>query len=134
MQKEFFRREIITPERAKEILATNERICNKLNISIHYRSVRPHRVDFFSRQILDNLWKFNPDPLVLTGTPQAIGRTLNAQHRLHAVVKANKAIEMLVMYNADPSIMQSFSSTNRYRLPGDFIKASGNGDKMMQQL
>jgi len=69
----------ITPEIAEKILMKNQ----------SNRSLNKSIVNKYVREIIDNQWsEFTPDPIVINLN----GILLNGQHRLNAVVKANKSI------------------------------------------
>jgi len=80
--------EIITPTKAKALLATNQR----------NRALRPTVVEEYARQMKAGLWLLSPEGIA-TDTSGAL---LNGQHRLHAVVASGCSVKMNMTYDADP--------------------------------
>lgn len=86
--------ETITPELAKKYL--------KNNIERN-RRLRPRIVEKYARDILNGNWySEGVDPICISPD----GKLLNGQHRMNAVIKANKAVEMLVARGVDERLME----------------------------
>lgn len=85
--------ERITPEIANDLLQTN-----KSN-----RHIRDRRVDQYARDMETGNWHPVGEPLAIT--PE--GRLLNGQHRLLAIVKADKAVDLPVMRNVPKHFQDS---------------------------
>lgn len=100
--------EVITPERAKQLLERND-----IN-----RRLRPVSVEAYARDIENGRWGKNQDPIAISKS----GRLLNGQHRLSAIIKANKAVEMLVSYDVDDKCI---FDTAIQRTAGDEIAIGG---------
>jgi hypothetical protein len=77
--------ETITPARAKKYLLRN--VCN--------RRIRPTWVDKLARQILEGRWVVTHQGIAFDEE----GRLLDGQHRLSAIVAANKSVKMWVAYD-----------------------------------
>lgn len=77
---------LITPEQAREILASR----NGKN-----RAVRPNTVAKIANDIKEGRWQCTHQGIAFDENNILI----DGQHRLHAIVQANKACEMLVTYN-----------------------------------
>jgi hypothetical protein len=91
MKKLIYTEELITPTRASQILEAN----------IKNRDIRQPRVDKYANDIISGRWK--------EGTGESIkisktGIVLDGQHRLHAIIKANKAVVMLVISGIEDSV------------------------------
>lgn len=74
--------ETVTPDRAKELLATNEG---------KNRRRRETRVERYSADMTSGKWRITGETIRLN----AKGELLNGQHRLAAVIKANMPVDML---------------------------------------
>ena len=106
-----FKKELITPERAKQLLDTN-----KTN-----RPVKENRVIFYAEQMLKGKWK--------EGTGEAIkvdsnGCTIDGQHRLKAVIKSGVSINFDVLYGVDSKVF-TVLDTGAVRSPGDVLFVGG---------
>lgn len=78
----------LTPDAARKLLANNE----------HNRPLNNRRIHRLSRAILDGRWKFNGASIVIDRK----GRMLDGQHRCHAVVRANKSIDTVLVTGVTP--------------------------------
>jgi hypothetical protein len=78
----------ITPAMAKKMLDQN--VCN--------RQVRTKWVDQLCKIILDGCWHVTHQGVAF----DTQNRLIDGQHRLMAIVKANKAVDMYVTYNLEP--------------------------------
>lgn len=101
---------IVTPTMAREWLGFNE----------NNRNVRSLNVRMFARDISSNAW-------VVTG--QAVqfdrdGRLIDGQHRLLAIVKADRPVMLLVVRGLDPRA-QSVIDAGAKRSAGDALKFAG---------
>jgi hypothetical protein len=100
---------LITPAKAREMLAENR----------GNRKLRPSRINFLKSEILEGRWFLNNDAVCFsTETPR---RLLNGQHRLTAIIEANKAAMLLVVYNMDPAAFKTMdvgSKRNFHDLTG----------------
>lgn len=86
-----FKKELITPSRAKELLEAN----------INNRRVRAKVVNRYAQDMLAGRWKEN------TGETIKISKTfivLDGQHRFYAVIKANTPIFFDIAYGIDDSV------------------------------
>jgi hypothetical protein len=84
--------ETITPSKAKDLLKLNTK----------NRSLRAHYVSELARQMRDGLWQLSSQGIAI----DANNILADGQHRLHAVVEANVAVQMQVTYNMNPDAFQ----------------------------
>lgn len=85
--------ELITPETAAMWLTKN----------VSNRRPRVMLVDYLSRQIKSGEWQSDhPQPIVFSD----IGRLIDGQHRLMAIVKSGVAVKASVMYGARDSLQE----------------------------
>ncbi len=101
---------LITPELAKEYLekARQNRNTNK------------HTVNFYADEMLRGQWK-------LTGQGLSFGKNgklLDGQHRLKAIIKANTAIELLVIHDVEESSFSVYDS-GKTRTAADIFAIEG---------
>lgn len=102
----------ITPEIAKNILATK---------NLNNRTIMKATVDAYARDIADGEWKV---------TNQGIGFLKNGnladgQHRLSAIVKANKPVLMQVTYGLEKDAINGIDQ-HKIRHAHDVLTMSGN--------
>jgi hypothetical protein len=110
MGKLIYKEELITPTRAKQLLEAN----------IKNRLVKSKRVDMYANDIVNGRWKEH------TGESIKISETgliLDGQHRLHAIIQANKAIVMLVISGLEDSVFDVID-TGSSRNASDAFKIS----------
>jgi hypothetical protein len=101
---------LVTPDLAKQMLTKNH--CNRI--------VKPDTVTQYAADILAEKWKPNKaEPIAVSYQ----GNLLNGQHRLHAVIKANKP-QYFYIVEEDESIM-SVLDTGRGRTAGDVLRIFG---------
>lgn len=122
--------EVITPEKAAIMLQLNRR----------NRKVNESLVDELVRQILSDGFLFNGDTVRLSwevpvegpdgplrdsqGNVVKLPILLDGQHRLHAIVKANKPVETIVVSGLDPKTQYTVD-TGRKRTVGDAMRIDG---------
>jgi hypothetical protein len=91
MSKLNYTEELITPTRARQILEAN----------IKNRDIRQPHVDKYARDMSNGRWKEQTgESIKISNT----GIVLDGQHRLHAIIKANKAVVMLVISGIEDSV------------------------------
>jgi hypothetical protein len=94
--------ELVTPERAQELLRTNTR----------NRRLRQGYVDRLADAIRRGEWELNGEPIQI-----AVGGTLlNGQHRLMAIVEADVAAELIVVRNLSPDAQDTIDTGSARRL------------------
>ena len=86
-----FKKELITPSRAKELLEAN----------INNRRVRAKVVNRYAQDMLAGRWKENTGEAVKISKS---GIVLDGQHRFYAVIKANTPIFFHIAYGIDDSV------------------------------
>lgn len=87
--------EIITPQLAREYLTRN-----KVN-----RRLTKNHVDFLAKEIINNEWKLNGEAICFQDN-----YLVNGQHRLNAIIKANKPIKTLVVRGCDKDSFLTYDS------------------------
>jgi hypothetical protein len=100
----------ITPEDAVKFLEKNS----------GNRKMSDKNVTFLSEQMKKGDWKITADPIKFGKD----GRLLDGQHRLQAVVKYGKAVEMFVAENVDDSVF-AVLDTGKNRSAGDVLSTQG---------
>jgi len=103
-----FKKELITPSRAKELLEAN----------INNRRVRAEIVIRYSKDILAGRWKEDTGEVIKISKS---GIVLDGQHRLFAIVKANTAIFLHVVYGVNDSVSDVLD-TGSVRSAADVFK------------
>jgi hypothetical protein len=106
------KKEKVTPSIAKQWLATNIE---------SNRRVRQERVDFYAAEMLQGRWVENSGETIKFDRS---GKLNDGQHRLHAVVKANKTVWFSVARNVDPQAFAVIDS-GMARNGGDVLHISG---------
>lgn len=81
---------VVTPAMAKALLLKNT----------NNRTLREHQTRYLARELERDAWITNLDPIAVSTE----GVLLNGQHRLSAIVRANKAAKVLFTDDADPSV------------------------------
>lgn len=100
----------ITPAYARELL----------DGQADNRNIRPRLVGKIASDILEGRWQTNGESIVLDEN----GKLLDGQHRLSAIVKANKAVSAVVV-SGIPAAHKSTIDTGSARTPGDFLRMAG---------
>lgn len=105
-----FETRIVGPVEARELLSLNE----------GNRPVSQNNVDWISSELLAGKYKNTGDTIKICTN----GKLIDGQHRLLAIVKTGKAIELNFAIGVDPD---SFAviDTGRKRTPSDIIALSG---------
>ncbi len=100
----------ITPEQAVKMLERNTK----------NRSINKGRVSRYAIDISDGKWKLNGVPIVFDKN----GMLTDGQHRLQAIIRANIAIETLVVHGVSD---ESFTTidTGKNRSGGDVLSIAG---------
>lgn len=102
--------ERVTPEIASDFLAANT----------HNRNCSPLRVRLLATDIIKDNWVVNGDALRFDDA----GNLIDGQHRLNAVVLANKAIDTMVIRGLDPETFSTMD-TGKARNAGDALSVVG---------
>lgn len=109
-------RERITPTVAKRYLGENT----------SNRNIRENVVNKLAGALERDEWFLSNDAITFNGN----GTLLNGQHRLHAIIKANKPATMLVLHGV-PSEAQSVMDTGARRNLADMLKLRGETNPNM---
>lgn len=96
----------ITPALAKQLLHRNTR----------NRKLRERAVGDYARDINAGNWSLNGEAIKIS----ANGDVLDGQHRLHAVVQADTAVDMFVVIGLDPATQETMDS-GRKRSTADVL-------------
>lgn len=102
---------LLTPELATKLLEGN-----RLN-----RPLRDLHVKRIAAQIASGKWKFNGDTIKVADD----GDVLDGQHRLWAVIEANRAIETIVVYGIERDAFATIDTLRQTRTGGDVIALAG---------
>lgn len=97
----------VTPDMAREWLKTNT----------NNRTIRRRNVESLAREMKDDRWQFNFE-LVMFGES---GRLLNGQHRLEAVILADKSIELPVVRNVPDEVQATLDQGARRTAADDLM-------------
>lgn len=106
-------KQIITPEIAAQML--------KLNIE-NNRPVSISVINQYAIDIMMGKWTNTADSIKF----DTQGRLIDGQHRLHAIIKANEAVEMWVATELDESAIK-YIDTGRKRSANDLLHMSNIG-------
>lgn len=104
------RQEVITPERARELLKGNT----------HNRLVRNAHVDFLASEIAGGRWVVQGDSIKIAPD----GTVVDGQHRLLAIIQANAAIETFVIYDYPLALQPSIDIGGSIRTVPDQLGLS----------
>ena len=102
----------ITPAKATEMLASN----------INNRALRPTVVEKYKRDLIDDKWIFGTSMLIFS----ASGVLLDGQHRLKAIIEANKSAKMIVVTGVSEEALKVIDS-GVGRTVADMFKLLGVG-------
>jgi hypothetical protein len=102
--------EVITPQDAAQLLERNQ----------HNRELRPRRVDDLEREVVEGRFLPNGESIVVADN----GDLLNGQHRLSAVVRAEKPIICVVVRGVPADTFKTFDQVIP-RTGGDVFQISG---------
>lgn len=108
--KRTFEEETITPGLAAKYLEHNRK----------NRPIARGTVEFYADAIKAGHWLFNGEAIKF----DCNGDLVDGQHRLHAIVKAGKAIQTLVIRGLDPQAFKTID-TGRTRNGGDVLALRG---------
>jgi hypothetical protein len=103
-----FKKELITPSRAKELLEAN----------INNRRVKDEVVNRYAQDILAGRWKEDTGEVIKISKS---GIVLDGQHRLYAIIKANTPIFLHIVYGIDDSVSDVLD-TGSVRSASDVFK------------
>lgn len=105
-----YRSMVVTPKMAQEFLKMN----------VRNRKPNPARIDRYARDMISGAWnENNDDPIEIN----KFNKLENGQHRLMAVIKANKPIRFLVVTGGEPA--GETYDRGRPRTVSDSLKIGG---------
>lgn len=90
---------LITPEMAREFLAKNN----------NNRPVSKAKVESFAKQMREGLWLYNGQGISIGPT----GRLLNGQHRMMAIIAANKSVWMPIAWGVPDESFPTLDCTGQ---------------------
>lgn len=93
-QAEYAIRTTITPQMAEKYLARNRQ---------PNRHLKESHILRLARDMRHGRWRCNGESLIFDRD----GNVLDGQHRLHAIVRSNTAIDTWVIYGIDPDVMST---------------------------
>jgi hypothetical protein len=101
----------VTPKQAAEWLDTK---------NAHNRPISISTVERYTQEIKAGRWKSNGQPIIFGVS----GNLINGQHRLKAVVAANKAIDTLIVWGVEDSAFDTIDDGNKRSL-ADVLAVKG---------
>lgn len=104
--------ETVTPDMARKWLEQSE--------DATQRGLRKARVEKLAHAIEQGQWMITHQGIALSDD----GVVLDGQHRLHAIILADMAVEMMVMRGVDPEVFHAID-TGASRTPSDSLKIAG---------
>lgn len=105
--------ETITPADAKRMLAQT---------NFRNRPISQKHVNYLADLIIAGFWKTNGDTIKLDKS----GNVIDGQHRLHAIVKSQKAVVTCVVRNLDQSVFDAIDTIGRRRTDGNVLAIAGH--------
>lgn len=102
--------ELITPDLAREYLTYN----------VHNRALRPRKITEYTEAIRDGRWRPNGEAIKF----DVAGNLLDGQNRLHAVIAAERGVQMLVVRGLDSDDQETLDG-GATRSLGDALKLRG---------
>jgi hypothetical protein len=103
--------ETITPAKAKQLLLGSEE---------YQRNVSESHVAHLAKQMIDGKWRLNGETIVISTNDQVI----DGQHRLLAVIRAARPVQMMVVYGVDRDCFHTLD-TGKSRSPGNTMHIAG---------
>lgn len=103
--------QLVTPEMAKDWL---------LNHNNHNRPLSTRQIEFYAQQMKDGKWMRNGESICFDWN----GILLDGQHRLAAIIKANRSITLTIVRGVDPECFKTYDS-GRNRTAGDCLAIKG---------
>lgn len=70
------------------------------------RPINNKRVDFYASQMSKGQWRMSPQGIIF----DRAGKLIDGQHRLHAIVRSNKTVDICVLYGAEPETFDVLDS------------------------
>lgn len=113
MKQEFTTIVNLTPAGARKLL--DEAPADSRN-----RALNEARVAWLASQITEGCWRLNGEAIVIGKD----GSILDGQHRLHAVIRADKAIRVVIVRDVDPAVFHTID-TGKPRSMGDVFTIAG---------
>lgn len=101
----------VTPEMAMELLESNT-----MN-----RPIQQNNVKRIVRQITSGKWRFNGDTIKISNTRKIV----DGQHRLWAIIEANKAVETCIVYGVDEDAFATVDTLRKLRTGADILALNG---------
>lgn len=114
--------ETITPERARELLATNVE---------NNRPLKTHRIEQYAASMSQGAWALTSDTIKI----DRFGRLIDGQHRLYACIQANRPFTTSIAYGVDeaafdyidfgaPRTITDAVASHGLKNPGDLVSVA----------
>jgi hypothetical protein len=110
--------ETITPEFARDVMARQDAMASASGTPVN-RSVQRFRVENYARQMSEGRWQMNGVPVIFNGE-----RMLDGQHRMLAVIRADRAVPMLVVRGVNTSAFHTID-VGKTRSTADVLSVRG---------
>jgi len=110
---------------SKVVIVTPSLAVEYLSNQIKNRPLSALRVDKYAKDITNDRWMVTHQGLAFDYD----GRLIDGQHRLNAIIKANKPVKMIASFNVDPSTFIVFD-TGGNRKPSDIIALEGYASRV----
>jgi hypothetical protein len=94
--------------------------CNMLGNNINNRNISKRRVATYAQHIKNGDWQINGEAIKLTKD----GTLLDGQHRLHAIIQADKAVETYVLSGVASEVFKTID-TGKGRGASDILSIAG---------
>ena len=101
----------VTPQLATKLLESNS-----MN-----RPVSDAHVHRIARQITEGKWKFNGDTIKIADTKDVV----DGQHRLWAIIEANRAVETIIVYGVHKDAFSTLDTIRKSRSAADILSLAG---------
>lgn len=84
------------------------------------RSLSSARVRSYAELMKSGRWMMNGESIIIDDN----GNLIDGQHRLHAVIRSGKSVQMVVVRGVDPSSFKTID-VGKKRSPGDILHVAG---------
>ncbi|MBE7953583.1 hypothetical protein ILP86_04515 [Microbacterium sp. R1] len=101
-----------------------------LGLNVANRDLKPHAIAAYARDMLAGRWALNGDAIRFSGDPTGPEKLLDGQNRLHAILRANITVKMLVMFGINESAQMTMDSGAK-RSVADNLKIQGHKNNVI---
>lgn len=106
---------------AERVMMTPAWATDLLNMNRLNRPLNDQHVKRLANQILTGKWRFNGDSIKIAETDDV----LDGQHRLNAIILANKSVEMLMIYGIEREAFSTIDTLRKPRSASDVLALGG---------